>query len=210
MSTSKIALFGGTFDPIHFGHTKVAVVAAEHIGAETVFFIPARCSALKYSPPQAGDDDRFKMIELAISDDHSFRVSDCELKRAAPSFTLDTIRYFRSRYGEQTELFWLLGADAVEELHRWHKIKEIIDECNLSVMYRAGFDPPDFTSLENSWGKQRVQKLRENVIKTPLVNISSTQVRERIARGLDVSDMLHPSVVDYINERSLYRAKSQA
>ncbi|MBN2183359.1 MAG: nicotinate (nicotinamide) nucleotide adenylyltransferase [Sedimentisphaerales bacterium] len=205
MVTSKrTALFGGTFDPVHVGHTVVAAAAAEHIGAEKVIFIPAKRSPLKDNLPRASDVDRFNMISLAIEDDEKFGVSDCELKRQSPSFTLDSVRRFQAELGGKASIFWLIGADGISELSRWYKIEELIDECSLSVMYRAGFEKPDFEKFLPLWGRRRVEKLRENIIPTPLVDVSSTQVRQRLASGLDVAQMLHPKVLIYIRENNLY------
>lgn len=203
----KIALFGGTFDPIHFGHTIVAGAAAEHIGAERIIFIPAKLSPLKGSLPKASDIDRFRMITLAIAGDKFFEVSNCELKRSAPSYTLDTVRQFQSRYGGETSVYWLLGADSIDELVHWHEIAELIDECNLAVMYRAGCDRPDFGKFEPLWGRGRIEKLRQNIAPTPLVDISSTKVRSRLAAGQDVTQMLQPKVLSYIREHGLYGLK---
>ncbi|MBN2182502.1 MAG: nicotinate (nicotinamide) nucleotide adenylyltransferase [Sedimentisphaerales bacterium] len=206
MVTSKrIALFGGTFDPVHIGHTMVASAAAEHIGADKVIFVPARRSPLKDSLPGASDIDRFNMISLAIDDDKNFEVSDCELKREYPSYTIDTIRHFRSELSGEVSIYWLIGADGIGELSRWYKVEELIDECSLSVMYRAGFEKPDFEKFLPLWGRRRIEKLRENIIPTPLVDISSTQVRQRLAAGLGVAQVLNPQVLRYIQEKNLYR-----
>jgi len=207
MSKRKIALFGGTFDPIHLGHTRVVAEAARHIGAEKVVFIPARCSPLKGFTPSASDDDRFAMIALAIAGNKSFELSDYELKRPQPGYTLQTVRRFQADYGSQTEIYWLIGADSVEDLPHWYKISELIDECNLATMYRAGFKPPDFSKFKELWGPQRVEKLQRNVVETSLIDISSTEIRNKLAAGSDVTTMLHPAVADYIHEHGLYRAK---
>ena len=207
MSKKKIALFGGTFDPIHLGHTKVADAAAKQIGAEQVVFIPAKCSALKNRPPQASDEDRAGMISLGIADYQNFRLNDCELQRPEPSFTLDTVRFLQGRFGSEASLYWLVGADTIDELPRWYRIAELIEECSLSVMCRAGYREPDFTKFEDVFGPSRLIKLQENIIKTPLIDISSTQVRKKVSAGSDVSDMLHPDVADYIREHNLYQPK---
>ena len=207
MTKRKIALFGGTFDPIHIGHTIVAAAAAEHIGAEETIFIPAKRSVLKEFFPEAGDDDRLKMIALAISENKNFRASDCELKNPLPSYTLETVRQFRTKYGSDTSVYWLVGADSVDDLPRWYGIVELIDECNLCVMYRAGFAPPDFAGFEAVWGSKRIQKLQRNIIKTPLIDISSTEIRKKLALGHDATDMLHPLVADYIHRNGLYQSK---
>lgn len=207
MAIRKIALFGGTFDPIHIGHTTVAADAVVHIGADKIIFIPAKRSPLKGFSPKANDDDRFKMIALAIAGENRFQVSDYELKKSAPSYTLETVRKFQDDYGSGTSIHCLVGADSIDDLVYWHKIAELIDVCNLTMMYRAGCEPPNFARFEPLWGRQRIVKLQRNIIQTPLVNISSTDIRNRIAAGHDVTDMLHPAVADYIRKHGLYRSK---
>jgi len=204
MSERKIALFGGTFDPIHLGHTAVAAAAGECIGAEKVVFVPARRSPLKAFFPEASDEDRLTMIGLAISGNSGFEVSDYELKRPGPSYTLETIRYFRQQLGSSVSIYWLAGADTLEDLPHWYGVTELIDECNLAVMYRAGFAPPDFSKFISLWGEDRVRKMRQNIIQTPLVNVSSTEVRKRLSAGQDVGGMICPKVLQYIRERRLY------
>ncbi|MHC4395486.1 MAG: nicotinate (nicotinamide) nucleotide adenylyltransferase [Planctomycetota bacterium] len=205
MGKRKIVLFGGTFDPIHLGHTAVAAVAAEHISAEKIVFVPAKRSPLKAFFPKASDDNRAAMIALAIAEHKNFQLSDYELKKPHPSYTLETIRKFQADYGAEPLIYWLIGADSVDELPHWYKIVELIDECSLSVMYRAGCAPPDFTQFTAIWGSGRVEKLQRNIIQTPLIDISSTEIRDRLAAGHDVTEMLHPSVADYIRKHSLYR-----
>jgi len=205
MAKRKIALFGGTFDPIHLGHTSIAAEAVKHIGAEKIVFVPAKRSPLKGFSPCASDEDRFAMIALAIAGDKNFELSDYELKRPEPSYTLQTVRQFQADYGSETELHWLIGADSIDDLPHWYKIKELIDECNLSTMYRAGFAPPDFSKFKTLWGSKRVEKVQRNVIVTSLIDISSTEIRKRLTVGGDVSKMLHPAVAEYIRKNKLYR-----
>jgi len=207
MMKKRIALFGGTFDPVHLGHTAIASAAAEYISAETVVFIPAKCSPLKDFLPSVSDDDRLQMIALAIAGNKKFQLSNYELKKTEPSYTLETVRQFQSDYGSDTLIYWLTGADNIDDLPRWYGIVELIDECNLSVMYRAGYKPPDLARFTAIWGHQRVEKLQKNVIKTPLIDISSTEIRNRLASGRDVSDMLPALVADYIRKRRLYRSR---
>ncbi len=208
MVEKKIALFGGTFDPIHLGHTAVAAAAAEYIGAEKIFFIPAKRSPLKDSFPEASDDDRLAMIALAIADNKKFQLNDYELRKPRPSYTLETVRYFQSEYGGRALIYWLIGADSIYELSRWYGIVELIDECNLCVMFRAGFEPPDFAKFKDVWGAARVEKLQRNVTPTLLIDISSTEIRSRLATGRDVAGMLAPQVADYIREHGLYKSGS--
>ena len=205
MRQRRIALFGGTFDPVHNGHIGVARSAVDSIGADKLIFVPAKRSALKTELPAAPGADRLAMIRAAIADIDRFEVSDWELARPAPSYTIDTVQHFRDELGAGTALYWLIGADSVGELGHWYKICRLIDECFVACMYRAGYKPPDFSVLVGSLGPDRVKKLQENVIQTPLIDISSTQIRERLAQGQDVSDMLSPAVADYIRRHRLYR-----
>jgi len=199
-------LFGGTFDPVHIGHTAVAADAAKMIGAEKTIFVPAKRSPLKGFFPKASDSDRLKMISLAIAHNESFQVSDYELRKPEPSYTLETVRRFQSDYGDDTLIYWLIGADSIGELQLWYGITDLIDECNLATMLRAGSKAPNFAKFEDIWGSDRVKKLQRNVIETSLVEISSTEIRRRLAADRDVAGMLDPAVADYIRKHGLYKS----
>jgi nicotinate-nucleotide adenylyltransferase len=200
----KIILFGGSFDPIHKGHTAVARCGIAHIGADELVFVPAQRSPHKRLLPQASASDRLAMIKLAIADEKSMSVSDCELRREAPSYTIDTVRYFRSLYGPEAGLYWLVGADMLEDLPRWHRIDELLDECSLCLMMRPGFDKLRLKKFIKVFGSDRVSKLEENIIPNPMIDISSTEIRKKIAKGKDACQMVHPAVLAYIKEHGLY------
>ncbi len=205
MTKRKIALFGGTFDPIHLGHIRVASFTLDKLGAELIIIIPAKRSPLKVDSPIAGDDDRINMIKLATSNVSGFEVSDFELKKEPPSYTLNTIKHFQEKYPD-SQLYWLIGADNINDLPAWYKIETLIDECFITTMCRPGFDKPDFSKFAELWGSERTKKLQGNIIETPLVDISSTEVRARLTQGMDVSDMLDSDVADYIKKNNLYMA----
>lgn len=209
MNERTIALYGGTFDPIHVGHTTVADAAGKRIRAEKVIFIPAKCSPLKGFAPNASDEDRLQMILRAIAGNDSFAVSNCELKRPAPSYTLDTVRQFQREYGQSTAIHWLLGADSLHDLIHWHRIHELMDACHLTTMQRGGYPPPDFDRFTPEWGPERVAKLKRNVVQTPRIDVSSSEIRKRLAADQDVTGLLHPDVLAYIRERHLYRNAAQ-
>ena len=201
----KIALFGGTFDPIHNGHIQVAQYAANEIDAEKVILIPAKRSPHKKAMPIAGAEDRIKMISLAIADKSAFEISDCEIRRPDPSYTLETINYFRSKYPPDTKLYWLIGADSLKDLVKWYKIRDLMDICQICVMFRAGFEKPSFDKFIPVFGLEHVEKLVENVIEAPLIEISSTDIRGKIASGQNVEKLVHPDVLKYIIENNLYK-----
>lgn len=204
MAKKTVILFGGTFDPIHFGHTAVANESLEYLHAESLIFIPAKRSPLKSFFPKASDQHRCAMISLAIAGDDRFQVSDYELQKAGASYTLETVEHFQDRLGRDVSIHWLVGADSIDELPHWHKTAELIDICNLSVMYRAGYEKPDFTKFTDIWGAQRIEKLQKNIIETSLVDISSTEIRKRLADAGDVSGQVCKPVADYIAEHQLY------
>ncbi len=207
MTKTIIALFGGSFDPIHVGHTTVAAHAAACLNAQEIIFIPAKRSPLKHARPRATDAERLAMIECATANNHSFSVSDYELKGPAPSYTLHTVNHFREIYPANTLIYWLVGADGVKDLPYWYGINELIHACRLAVMYRAGFNPPDFAAFEPLWGKSQSALLQQNVIKTPLIDASSTKIRSRLAHGDKVDNLLDPAVLAYIREKGLYDVK---
>ncbi len=203
----RIVLFGGTFDPVHLGHTAVVENAARQLHADKVFFIPARRSPHKYDYPLAPAEHRLNMLSLALANYHLFSVSKCELERAEPSYTYDTVRHFRSQFPD-AQLFWLVGADAMQSLPRWYRFTDLMDLCQVCIMRRGGIDSPAFDRLSPVWGGKIAERLKKDSIATPLVEISSTEVRARLASGLDVSNMLHPDVLKYIVEHGLYGSKA--
>ena len=201
----KIILFGGTFDPVHIGHVKVARSALKQIGADKLIFIPANRSPHKKNSPRATPKQRYEMIELAVRKYDNIEISDCEFKRQGPSYSFDTVMYFLEKYDRNCDLYLLVGADAIKDLCKWYRIKDLIDNCFLSVMRRGGEKPPDFTGLENKLGHNRRRKLEKNTVNTPSIEISSTEIRKRVAQGMDISDVVCPEVAEYIKKHDLYR-----
>jgi len=206
VSKRRVVLFGGTFDPIHVGHTTVARAALEQLGGERLIFIPARRSPHKHIAPVASGEHRLAMVRLAIAGDPRLEVSDCELHRPDPSYTLETVQHFRRIHGQDVELCWLIGADAAVDLHRWYRVGELLERCRICVMRRPGTPQPDVSKLEAVVGSQRARALREDVVRTPLIDASSSQVRQGLARGRDVRGLLDPAVLAYIQRHGLYGA----
>lgn len=204
MTKEKIILFGGTFDPIHNGHIEVANCATKKIHASKFIFIPARRSPLKSKQPVAADTDRIAMLQLAIDGYKAFEYSNVEMNRAEPSYTIDTIRQLRVKFGENCEFYWLIGADMLNDLPLWYKINDLLSECNICVMNRGGYQKPDFDRLRGRLNPEHIAGLKKNMLDTPLIEISSTEIRKKIAEGQDVSLLLPPAVLDYVKRRKLY------
>ena len=205
----KIILFGGTFDPIHYGHKRACLYALEQIGADRIVFIPVKRSPHKRLFPMASDDARVEMIRIMIAGEKRFEISACELERSSPSYTVDTVRFFRSEYGEGAELYWLVGADAIKDLAGWYEVENLIDECNLCVMSRGGCEKPDFGALEGVLGAGRIEKLKKNVIEGPLVDISGSEIRRKIAAGENIGGLVSEAVEEYIIKNGLYRCAEE-
>jgi nicotinate-nucleotide adenylyltransferase len=202
--SERIVLFGGTFDPVHTGHIAVAQASIQKIGASKVILIPTRRSPHKEEKPIATDNDRIAMLKLAIAGKNFFQVSPVELNRAEPSYTIDTIRHFKRQFGSDCRLYWLIGADMLKDLPKWHRINELMKECTICVMNRGGFDKPNFDRLADKLSVKTVEELRQNQIETPFIEISSTDIRQKISQNKDVSKFLHPDVLDYIKSHRIY------
>lgn len=200
----KIVLYGGTFDPIHTAHIEVALCAGEKLNASKIIIVPARRSPHKNKQPVAADTDRVAMIQLAIKNIKNMEISNIELNRAEPSYTIDTIRQLRKKFGKNCEFDWLLGADMLLDLPKWYKINDLLQECTICLMNRGGYDKPDFDNLKSKLNDKDIEKLKKNMIETPFIEISSTEIRESILNGQDVSKFLHPEVLAYIKRRRLY------
>ena len=205
MKTKNLILFGGTFDPFHSGHMAVAKYCKEHLVADKLTIIPAKRSPLKQEAPVADDEDRMKMISLAIHNEQDIELSDFEIKGSEPSYTINTVKHFIEINPGWLQVHWLVGVDSISELAHWYRIEKLIEICSLTIMYRGGFGEPDLSVLKGFLRDDYIKRLASNVIRTPLVEISSTEIRRRISQGEDVSEMLAPEVFDYIRQQGLYR-----
>lgn len=203
-NSERIILFGGSFDPMHKGHLGVALHALRELQAEKLFFVPAGQSPHKKQPHTA-QVHRLEMIQCAIEPFEGMLVSDCELHRAGPSYTLDTVRHFRERFGADIDLYWLIGADQLADLAKWYHIDELLSECHICTMVRAGYAVPDMSRFKGVFGPEIVERLRRDTLYTPLIPINSTDIRNRIRQGSMPYDDLPECVAKYIEKHQLYR-----
>ncbi|AQQ71091.1 putative nicotinate-nucleotide adenylyltransferase [Limihaloglobus sulfuriphilus] len=202
----RVILYGGTFDPVHKGHIEASRAAALELGADCVYLIPARRSPFKDNPPAASDSDRGKMLERAVRGEKLFCVSYTEFERSEPSYSFDTVMHFKRLLGDDAELFWLVGADTLGSLKKWYRIEEMLNNCTIAAMYRGGCKIFDKQALPGLLGKELAAMNKVVPVQTPLIDISSTQVRKRLAAGQDVSGMLAPGVLEYIKDNHLYES----
>ena len=217
----RIGLFGGTFNPVHLGHLRAAEEIREKLGLEKIIFIPA------HMPPHKKDAiiaarHRFEMVRIAAADNPFFEVSDSELQRDGNSYSFDTIGRFSREYGPAAELFFIIGLDAFRDIHTWKHYPEFFSSCNFIVMSRPGRyepepeknAPPDFSShfsfnADGPWYEHRSGR-RIHFCRIPLLDISSTGVRQALHDGKSVKYLVPDAVARYIDEHTLYCKKETA
>lgn len=206
--SQRLAFFGGTFDPVHHGHLIIARSIAELCGFDRITLVPASVPPHK-SPSQASAQDRLTMLKLAIAGQSGFDLCDLELFRQGPSYTMDTLQALRAQHGPDAELFWIIGADMIKDLPKWNRAKELPDLVTFVIAARPPYQQQldqSFRQLENFFTPRQVQQFRQFVAPSPLIEISSTQVRQRVAAGLPISYLVPPAVEQYIHGHRLYLA----
>jgi nicotinate-nucleotide adenylyltransferase len=192
----KIGIFGGTFNPPHYGHLIVAEFIREEVGLDKIIFIPCSIPPHKqnneYLAQIASPEHRFEMVKLAITGNKFFEVSDIEINRGGVSYTIDTVNYFVSNFPEE-KFYLLIGADQFAEFHTWRKPDEIVQKVNLIVFNRPGFVIPqtEFSRFAT-------------FITIPNIEISASTIRKRIRHGKSIKYLVPPAVEEYILANKLY------
>ena len=184
----KIGIYGGTFDPIHHGHLILSRQACEKLKFDQLIFVPAALSPFKTNPAIAGGELRLEMLRAAIQGQEDFIADDCELKRPPPSYTIDTVLQIRER-DPDADLFWLIGADNVQDLRKWR----FFDELERLVQ---------FVILDRGRAKKTPQiypVVQRNV------DISATEIRNRVASGRSIRYLVPQAVEEIIRREKLYR-----
>lgn len=190
---SAIALYGGSFDPVHCAHLAVARVALEQAALDRVVFIPAARSPLKANPTSASDADRIEMLRLATQEEPRFAVDTSEIERGGTSYTVDTVKDYGARFPD-LRLHWIIGADQFELLPKWHRIVDIAALVTFIVLRRPGYTIADST----------VSELKYLTIEAPLMPHSSSEIRALLAKGDLTGDFVPPTVEAFISSRGLY------
>jgi nicotinate-nucleotide adenylyltransferase len=200
----RIGLYGGSFDPIHFGHLISARSIAEQIDLSRVVLVLSPRPPHKTGAQLTDAAHRLAMARLAVQGDSLFEVSDIELHRAGPSFTIDTVNAFRSQLGDAAELFWIIGADSLPELPTWRRVAELVQAAQIVTAKRPGARLPDPSTLERAVGATSAKALLDYYLDTPEIHISSTDIRRRIAAGRSIRYLLPDTVASYISAHGLY------
>lgn len=209
-TNQRIGIFGGTFDPIHLGHLLIAETAREQLGLHQVRFIPAAIAPHKLDRTAAvTGKQRAEMVQLAINGNPAFVCDQRELSRGGVSYTVDTLEELRREY-TASQLVLIIGADSLHELDTWREPQRICELAFVAVVARGGQPTPDLTYLQRYLPPAQVaddekNTLEQHLISMPQLEISSTDIRRRIASGYSVRYLLPPAVAAYIAAQQLYR-----
>jgi nicotinate-nucleotide adenylyltransferase len=206
----RLGILGGSFDPVHNGHLALARACGEQAALDEVWFTPAAIQPLKHKGPHATDAQRIEMLNLAIDSEPSepgrprprpsWRVCTLEIDRGGFSYTVDTLRQIHVELPDAA-LFFLMGADAVRDVPHWREPREIFRLATPLVVRRAGEPEPDLASLAALCTKTTQPQL----VDMPPIDISSSDIRRRIAEGKPIQDLVPPAVGQYIAQHGLYR-----
>jgi nicotinate-nucleotide adenylyltransferase len=191
--------FGGSFNPIHIAHLRCSSQAAAAGGFERVVLVPTAQPALKNFSEIAPAADRLAMLDLAVRNwpgPTAFRVEPIEIQRGGQTYTIDTALALKAR--DAGPIHWLIGADQLLNLHRWHRYSELLQIVQFWVMARPGYTI-DWAAVDPA-----ARSLRSHILLADAMDISATEIRRRIAQRLPVDEWLPPGVGDYIRQHSLY------
>lgn len=191
-----IGIFGGTFNPIHNVHLKMARLAQKKLGLNRVIFVPAARPPHKRVAGQVTPQERYRMTCLAIKPYSRFYPSARELRHSGQSYSVETVESFKKRFGQKAELFFIIGSDSLSELFTWKKINKLLRLCKFVVFRRSQYP----IKL-----KKKILKERVEIVNMPPQRISSTEIRQRIKEGQDVSRFVPQAVLEFIQKRKLYR-----
>lgn len=201
----RTGLLGGSFDPVHLAHVAMAEHALESVGLDSVILMPARVSPHKIGAVLAPVPHRLAMLRLAAGDDPRLEVSELELDRDGPSYTLTTVRLLSEESGGDCELSLLLGSDSVRDLATWWRAAELVREVRIIGYERRGVPLEDALRSLARLDPQAAQAVRAGAIAPALRDVSATEVRRRVRAGRPIHDLAPGPVCDYIATHGLYQ-----
>lgn len=212
VNNMSVALFGGTFNPVHFGHVKIAAELAELLQVQSMRMLPCAFPPHRDQPAVAAKQ-RLAMLQLAIGEQSALKADDLELHRAAPSYSIDTVQLVRQEIGEQTPLFLCVGMDSLVTLDSWQRWHELLDHCHIVIPSRPGWQAPSQGVLADWIAQHRCDDLAAvkkcsrghvHFCDLTLLDLSSTNIRDKIKQGESINFMTPDTVVDYIQKHHLY------
>jgi nicotinate-nucleotide adenylyltransferase len=203
----RLGLFGGSFDPVHYGHLLLAETCRETLHLDEVWLIPAATPPHKQSQERAAGKHRLQMIELALAGHEQIRASSIEIDRGGVSYTVDTLADVHELQPQAT-LFLLMGADSLRDLPTWREPEQICSLCYPAVVRRGGMPEPDFSVLAPLVSSERLAMIKSAQVEMPAIELSSTDLRERAAAGKSLRFRTPRAVEKYIETHGLYRIEN--
>jgi nicotinate-nucleotide adenylyltransferase len=197
----RLGILGGTFDPVHNGHLVCAEQLREAIGLDAVLFVPCSRPPHKRAHRPAPAEHRMAMVELAVGKYEGFEVSDYEVAKGGVSYTIDTVEHLRQSLGQDAELWLLIGMDTYLEIPTWKRPDEVVAECFFGVARRPGYEKKLMSFLPRA---------RTKFVDITSVDISSTDIRERLREGRSIRFLVPDAVEDYIRAKRPYPSRRQA
>lgn len=201
----RIGIFGGSFDPIHLGHLILAEQCREQAQLDQVLFMPNAQNPLKPDGASATDRQRCEMIEFAIAGHEAFYLSKVEIERGGTSYTVDTLQEIADKQPDD-ELFFLMGGDSLDSFGQWHKPDQILRLASPLIVNRPGADPIDLAKLAEFTDTDRLKTFESLLMESPMIEISSSDLRQRIGAGQSGRYQLPRSVEKFIQTQKLYAA----
>lgn len=198
----KIGIMGGTFNPIHMGHLLLAEWAKEEMALDRILFVPTGCSYMKRASGTLNAAERLYMTRLAVAGREDFSVSDVEEKRSGPTYTSETLLELKSRLPE-AKFYFIMGADCLFSIENWHKPEEIFQNCTVIAAARNGASMEHMEEKCEEFRRRFGSDIR--LLQFPRVEISSTDIRQRVAEGKSIRYMVPEKVEEYILQKGLYR-----
>ena len=200
----RIGLFGGSFNPIHIGHLIAARALREKLNLNQVYFLPSLHPPHKGANVLAESHHRKEMVRLAIEGEVGFTCDDFDLTRVGPCYTIETVAHFRKQF-PTAQLYWFICTDSLMDLPTWHRAPELVANCSIVTAARSGKNLVNPSELERVFGKEQTARLLSGIVETPVIDISSTDVRNRVAKGFSIRFLVSESVRKYIEHHRLYR-----
>lgn len=205
----RLCVFGGSFDPVHYGHLLMAESAREQLAIDNLWFVPVAVAPHKKRRPLAAAKHRVEMLNLALGGHPHMSVSTLEIERGGVSYTVDTLLAIRESH-PNAELFLLMGADSLADLPTWRNPRLICELATVAVVRRPAAAEPDFSVLGDVADAERIRRFQEQLVEMPLVELRSTELRDRVAAGRSIRFRTPRAVEKYIQTHNLYTPQPPA
>ena len=201
-SREKIGILGGTFDPVHLGHLIIAEEVRSNVGLDKILFVPAGVPWMRENEGVSAGKHRLNMVDLAVKSNPHFESSSIEIDRQGVTYTADTLETLREDLDHEVELSFIMGMDVLEKFHLWKSPETVVELCSLVIVNRPGNQAVDVNEVVKKYPEAGA-KLR--IINVPRMEISSSEIRERVRQEKSLKYLVSEEVIEYIDQNNLYK-----